>query len=91
MQVSTVILNRVLETVQRFRKGRATFAEVLDAFPDVADPDLDQLEDLLEHEPPASLFGESRKVWKEHQAQIAAVIDRLRARVQEATSDPLAG
>jgi hypothetical protein len=92
VEPSTDTLSRVLETVQQFRKGQASFGDVLDAFPDVADPDLDQLEDLLEHEPPAGgLFGMRQAVWKEHQAQITAVLERLRARVKAASSDPHAG
>jgi hypothetical protein len=92
VQLPTAALIRLLETVQQFRKGQASFGDVLDAFPDVADPDLDQLEDLLEHEPRAGgLFGVSQEVWKEYQADIATVLERLRARVEAASSDPHAG
>jgi hypothetical protein len=92
VELSTASLSRVLETVKLFRKGKASFSDFLDALPDVTDPDLDQLEDLLEHEPRlGGLFSVDEQTWKKYQAKITAVIERLEARLHALPPDSYAG
>jgi hypothetical protein len=66
------------ELAQAFYRGEVTFQELSKRYPDSDDPDVEELLDLIEHEPKqGGLLGAPEAEYREHMSRITRLINGL--------------
>jgi hypothetical protein len=66
------------ELARAFYMGDLTFEQFLTRFPESGDPDLNELLDLIEHEPKqGGILGVSTATYQEHMSRVHTLIERL--------------
>ena len=66
------------ELAQAFYRGDVTFQELSKRYPQSDDPDVEELMDLIEHEPKrGGLLGAPEAEYREHMSRITHLIERL--------------
>ncbi|MBC5773156.1 hypothetical protein H8S95_03700 [Pontibacter sp. KCTC 32443] len=78
-------LKLALETAREFIAGKIDFKQLNDNFPDdTDDKDINELFDLIEHQPKlGGFFGVSQETYDQYNQSIDRVLERLEGRIKE--------